>query len=1176
MACFARHHYHNVLSVPSNLPQLNDLDPGIIVWENEEDPIIAIKKSSVLVNCSVTSNKQHDPVLYYWKKDGVRLTNKEHRSRVEILRNGSLHIRRVIHQEKGNFRSDDGFYECFAKNTVGTVLGRRVHIKVAKIAKEFTERPQSQTASVGGLAYLACKIEAVPETLYVWQKNSKPLDTNHKRFRTLKDSKSLIITNLEAADSGSYKCFAVIKALILRMDGSSDVSSSQLKWRVTGVANLNVTQDTTYLPLRIWRKPQKNVTVLSHESVILNCIVTSRPSPQITWTLNGKDLPSKADILEDGSLSLSKVSKTMAGIYKCMVKVPGHQTEFTSVGETNLNVETTAPKSPLITEGPTSLAHKIARHSVLKCEANGYPKPQITWLKNGEKIEFDSRHEVIEKKNSLRIFNSREDDSGYYQCIAENKHGWTSALARLQISKNIHAPNPPKTVHGKGVSSTEIVVSWTLEDDKDDILCFTVNYKEITDKDSSGDRPIREVNKVELYPSLSTSLTRLKPNTNYSIYVKTYTTTSASIDSTPIIATTLESVPSSFPSPTLTSQGYGEVLLEWEELTGDESHGKVTDYQIYYGLGKNEQIHVINITAQLNNYLIKDLDTNGNYRFRMLAGTKKGFPKFTDEEWPWIYHKFPAKSLSHNSILPSVNITVLNTTTVHITWFYPKPVDILEQILFLRNLQQLSSAKVINYEPTSRQITLTHLAQNSFHEFFLVVKSKSFATGSVSKLFHTSVSDAQHTQPWLRPNINIIASLMDPDQITITWEFPSNDDILFYKVRCETVFGLNQCEQSRKVRIIDTHSNSAVLTDLDAYTWYNISVKPELRNGQGVYSTPTLVLTREDKPSRPEHVTARVVSPDEVMLEWSRPAYPNGVIQGHYISYSNQEQKPDQWPQVYQEGMMNTANISNLTKPLYFFLIRACTQAGQGQPSPIIKVFMKVEDPGFLSDQHLGIIGGAAIGITCIIITVCVIFLRQRQLQKRYIAAEKANCAPCPHGCVAGSTATKPLENGHISPKSPPNHTCRSKYMSKSLSNYTCRVSTRSISLSNHSCRVSTCPNLYQIILVEVSTCPLSLSNYTCRVSTCPLSLSNYTCRSAIDKRSQFGYRYPALRMRTCILERNGMIQEVQIQKAFYCAEATDVLDDDEVVSGKVMKRKNTWTGAFNGFMEACSLNPDI
>lgn len=47
-------------------------------------------------------------------------------------RNGTLHVRKVMHRMKdGNLVSDEGLYECFVTNSVGTVLAQLVKVVVA-------------------------------------------------------------------------------------------------------------------------------------------------------------------------------------------------------------------------------------------------------------------------------------------------------------------------------------------------------------------------------------------------------------------------------------------------------------------------------------------------------------------------------------------------------------------------------------------------------------------------------------------------------------------------------------------------------------------------------------------------------------------------------------------------------------------------------------------------------------------------------------------------------------------------------------------------------------------------------------------------------------------------------------------------------------------------------------
>ena len=58
-------------------------------------------------------------------------------------------------------------------------------------------------------------------------------------------------------------------------------------------------------------------------------------------------------------------------------------------------------------------------NSTMDCEVKGQPKPQITWLHNGQPISRQSRI-TITPNNQLSIAVIYGEDVGVYQCIADN------------------------------------------------------------------------------------------------------------------------------------------------------------------------------------------------------------------------------------------------------------------------------------------------------------------------------------------------------------------------------------------------------------------------------------------------------------------------------------------------------------------------------------------------------------------------------------------------------------------------------------------------------------------------------------------------------------------------------------------------------------------------------------
>ena len=67
----------------------------------------------------------------------------------------------------------------------------------------------------------------------------------------------------------------------------------------------------------------------------------------------------------------------------------------------------------------------LNRTIILNCIANGSPRPQVVWLKNGAVIGNapGSNLNTLSEGRQLRISNAALGDSGTYRCVASNKAG---------------------------------------------------------------------------------------------------------------------------------------------------------------------------------------------------------------------------------------------------------------------------------------------------------------------------------------------------------------------------------------------------------------------------------------------------------------------------------------------------------------------------------------------------------------------------------------------------------------------------------------------------------------------------------------------------------------------------------------------------------------------------------
>lgn len=908
-------------------PDILDAGIGII---GEPKTVVVTRRSSLTLDCPVAAEKEFGSLSFSWQLNGVAIKSRTPKARVYMHRNGTLHVRKVMHRMKdGNLVSDEGLYECFVTNSVGTVLAQLVKVVVASVAKTFIREPQDQVVPVGGLGYFQCYIDATPsDMLVVWHKDGNIIraDSSPRHFVL---GGVLQIHNVIPSDAGHYRCQVTNKAFF---DFVTDEDYEPPQWRISREGVLTVTEETTSHSPIFLAKPQ-NITEVAHgHPAILECVIGGS---SVRWKRNlrpSQDLwetiwPSaNFTVLPGGSLQIHRVSTADQGIYTC----------FDVDGKVSASGELRILEEPVIQEGFQSRGYPLASMIRLDCVVSGQPKPKVRWLRNGtDVVEKSFRVEFL--GDALVIYHSNVKDSGYYQCLAENKAGWALTTARIAVRVVNDAPPAPFNVTGEATLDTSITLSWDIEKPAGQLIGFTIHHQR---SDGVGGEEVQVV--VGNYRK--TTLYELEPDTEYNIFVRAYNNFGASLNSPSVSVRTHINA---HPSPMLSAAGSTSILVTWSDF-----HARyrklflIEKYRIYYGPTDSEHKQHQDVSGELDQYILKDLDENREYRIRMTAVFKEGVPRLSETNWHWQNFR-TGKS-------PSNDIKTIENTG--------------------------GSGTGLNNSVTNA------------------------VSAPVSSNFTTPLTMV------IAAPVNLYAFPLKPDAITLQWDYPSKSHsgdsmlspITHFGVRCQAIDSTmaSLCSDTSKAVLYKTsHSNTVVLEDLQPFTLYNISVSAYNGDQQGPYSRPIYVQTKEDVPSKPENLHAKIVAEGEVQLFWQSPIFPNGQIQGHYIIYSNNNNnyfldanndgkyrkiQYSSWTHIYQQGNSTWAHVSNLTQQIYFFQVKACTAAGTGAPSTLLMVNMADSMPQrLLSDQHLGILGGSAIGLTSILITVVVISCRQRQLRRQ-------------------------------------------------------------------------------------------------------------------------------------------------------------------------------------------------
>ena len=192
----------------------------------------------------------------------------------------------------------------------------------------------------------------------------------------------------------------------------------------------------------------KEIKVKEGESPNLSGKIHGLPKPDVTWFHNDNEItPSEHFNFfhdPDGTISLLINNATLkdAGAYNALIKNPTGE----ATSKTFLTVQPNVPENskPCFVAELKPVEVLEGESLMLKVKIDGYPKPLMKWLKDGEEITGDERISFELQPDGtgiLRIFNSKPSDMGKYTAVAINKEGRTRSSAPIFIkTKLYHLP----------------------------------------------------------------------------------------------------------------------------------------------------------------------------------------------------------------------------------------------------------------------------------------------------------------------------------------------------------------------------------------------------------------------------------------------------------------------------------------------------------------------------------------------------------------------------------------------------------------------------------------------------------------------------------------------------------------------------------------------------------------
>ncbi|XP_062982832.1 roundabout homolog 2 isoform X3 [Elgaria multicarinata webbii] len=407
--------------------------------QNPTDVVVAAGEPAIL-ECQPP--RGHPEPTIYWKKDKIRIDDKEERI---SIRSGKLMI-------SNTRKSDAGMYTCVGTNMVGERDSDPAELTVFE-RPTFLRRPINQVVLEEEVVEFRCQVQGDPQPTVRWKKDDNDLPRG--RY-DIKDDYTLRIKKAMSTDEGTYTCIAENRV------GKVEASATL----------------TVRAPPQFVVRPRDQI-VAQGRTVTFPCETKGNPQPAVFWQKEGSQnllFPNQPlqpntrySVSPTGDLTITNIQRSDAGYYICQaLTVAGSilakaQLEVTDV--------LTDRPPPIILQGPVNQTLAIDGTALLKCKATGDPMPAISWLKEGFTFLGRDPRTSIQDQGTLQIKPLRISDTGTYTCVATSSSGETSWSAVLDVTESGGAavsrnydlndlPGPPSKPQVTDVTKNSVTLSW--------------------------------------------------------------------------------------------------------------------------------------------------------------------------------------------------------------------------------------------------------------------------------------------------------------------------------------------------------------------------------------------------------------------------------------------------------------------------------------------------------------------------------------------------------------------------------------------------------------------------------------------------------------------------------------------------------------------------------------------
>ncbi|XP_055225186.2 neurofascin isoform X15 [Gorilla gorilla gorilla] len=418
------------IEIPMDPSIQNELtQPPTITKQSVKDHIVD-PRDNILIECEAKGNPAPS---FHWTRNS-RFFNIAKDPRVSMRRRSGTLV--IDFRSGGRPEEYEGEYQCFARNKFGTALSNRIRLQVSKSPLWPKENLDPVVVQEGAPLTLQCNPPpGLPSPVIFWMSSSMEPITQDKRVSQGHNG-DLYFSNVMLQDMQTdYSCNArfhfthtiqqknpfTLKVLTNHPYNDSSLRNHPDMYSARGVAERTPSfmypQGTT-----------SSQMVLRGMDLLLECIASGVPTPDIAWYKKGGDLPSDKAKFENfnKALRITNVSEEDSGEYFCLAS--------NKMGSIRHTISVRVKAAPYWLDEPKNLILAPGEDGRLVCRANGNPKPTVQWMVNGEPLQSAPPNPNREVAGDTIIFRDTQISSrAVYQCNTSNEHGYLLANAFVSV-----------------------------------------------------------------------------------------------------------------------------------------------------------------------------------------------------------------------------------------------------------------------------------------------------------------------------------------------------------------------------------------------------------------------------------------------------------------------------------------------------------------------------------------------------------------------------------------------------------------------------------------------------------------------------------------------------------------------------------------------------------------------